>query len=71
MLPVPSREQRYGQKHLLGRDATVKERSPIAGLILPELGGIHEEAVAGGEQEPGTGRSGRKTEAGQIIDDQG
>src|SRR5919107_4176770 len=67
---VPSREQRYGQEHLLGRDTTVQECATIAGLILPELGGIHEEAVAGGEQKPGTWRPGGKPEAGQVVHDQ-
>src|SRR6185503_15944147 len=44
------REQRHGEDALLRRHPTVQERAAIAALILPQLGGIDEEAVAGREQ---------------------
>src|SRR4029079_1562553 len=44
------REQRHGEDALLRRHATVQEGAAIPALILPQLGGIDEEAVPRGEQ---------------------
>ena len=45
--------------------------APVARLILAELGWVDEETIAGGQQQPGSGRPGRQTKAGQIIHDEG
>ena len=51
-------QQRDREDHFLGRDAAVEERAAIAGLVLPQLGGIDEEAIARGQQQPRPRRPG-------------
>ena len=68
--PVPGREQRDREDHLLRRDAAVQERPPVARLVLAQLRGIDEEPVAGGQQQPGAGAARRQPEARQVVHDQ-
>src|SRR5438046_1326763 len=62
------REQGDGQDHFFRRDAAVQEGSAIAGLILTQLGGIDEEPVRGGEQQPDPEAHARETEPLQVLD---
>src|SRR5690349_24004342 len=64
----PRREQRNRKDHLLGRDATVQERAPIARLVLAQLGGIHEEAIRCREEQAHPQPHARQAEALQVFD---
>src|SRR5438128_1513731 len=64
---APGREQGDREDHLFRRDAAVQERAAIAGLILAQLGGIHEEPVRGGEQQPDPEPHAREAEALQVL----
>src|SRR5215207_8489902 len=66
-LPLAWCEQSYGEKHLFGRHATVEKGPPIAGLILPELGGIDKKPVPRRKQESRPRCSHRQAEARQVI----
>ena len=65
--PCRGREQRDRQDHFLGRHAAVEERAAVAGLVLAQLGGIDEEAVARGQQEPGARRPRGEPVARQVV----